>query len=99
MYAACVVLGVLHGDSVLLLDDIEREIIQDGLTKRRVSAKGRKYESIRRGARRYRQRRPVRTQLSIFFHAEVGMEADFLMVFFESTMNWLFMVTIPPHID
>ena len=96
MYAACALLGGLTGASVALLDEIEQEIILDELNKRQKTREG-KFESVRRAARRYR-RRPVRIQLSIFFNAEEGMDSDFLMTVLDSTINWLFMVTIPPYI-
>ena len=98
MYAACVLLGGLKGTSVALLDEIEQEMMLHELKiRQQVSTRGRKFESVRRAARRYR-RRPVRIQLSIFFKAEEGMEVDYLLTVLETTINWLFMVKIPAYI-
>ena len=80
-----------------MLDEIEQEIMAEELNKRQNFTRDRKADSVRRAAQRYR-RRPIRIQLSIFFNAEEGMEVEYLMTVLDSTINWLFMVTIPPYI-
>ena len=95
-YAGCVLLAGFNAASVTLLDEIQLDIMSD-LFRRWTPSNSRKFESVRYAARRY-QRRPVRIQLSNFTYAEAGMEADFLRIVFENTINWLFMVTAQSHI-
>ena len=96
VYAVYALLGSWKSASVALLDEIELDIIREGFHRRKGVRDG-TLESVRYAARRY-QRCPVRLQLSIFMHADVGMEAEFLRTVLESTINWLFMITSTSHI-
>ena len=97
VYAVYALLGGLKVASIALLDEIELDIICEGFVRRKGLNNGRNMGSVRYVARRQR-RCPIRMKLSIFMHADVGMEAEFLRVVFESTINWLFMVTAGSHI-
>ena len=96
VYAVYALLGSCKAASVALLEEIELDIMRDGFRRRKGLSDG-TLESVRYVARRY-QRCLIRAQLSIFMHADVGMEVEFVRIVLESTINWLFMVTSASHI-
>ena len=91
VYAVYALFGSWMAASVALLDEIELDIMRERFRGRKCLSDG-KFESVRYAARRHR-RCPIRVQLSIFMHADVEKEAEFVRIVLENTINWLFMVT------
>ena len=92
-YMAGVFVGDLRSSSVLLVEEIELEAMQEIHNIRNGLFNNKKRESLRHAARRFR-RCPIRIQLSIFTHVEAGIEVDFLRSIIDNTVNWIFMVTL-----